>query len=310
MADIKRRHSLHQTRTAVEFSEALAKEGVDLDEVLGAYANATNPPGVMLVGSLAEGLANEASDIDLLILLDRREDGRDLSEGLGLHAGRAVEQLFYRNGLEINVEAFVREDVERLMTGFVTLAPALYDPSKLDRIPLLQPYDLRFLHRLKTGWPLRGQATVARWRDELLTALLPTYLALLNFNQFDEHFEDAMSMRADHPAASIFIGRICVESALLALLATVGFTNQNRKWLVHLCDKARPTAAGALLMEGRALLLESCGEADAVDFTDRVGAFGRQLTGHMRSDPELRSAIDFLREQISYVPVPPSPVNA
>ena len=146
-------HSLHGLDGPDAFVAALAAAGVDLDEVLATCVKSGADAGVLLGGSLAEGVGNSSSDVDLIILLESaRELGSD-SEGLAIRAGRSAELLLYRNGIEINLEIYVRADVEDLMSAFVSVAPVLYNPSEVEQIPMLQPFDTRFLHRLRKAGP-------------------------------------------------------------------------------------------------------------------------------------------------------------
>jgi hypothetical protein len=306
--ETKRPHRLHGSLGAGAFLQALACEGVDLDEVLSTCLRPDADAGVLLGGSLAEGLGNEAADVDLLVLLDSREGLRSEGEGLSLRSGRALEWLVYRSGIEINLEVFVRSDVERLMESFVSIAPALYDPTELEWIPMLQPFDLRFLHRLRTGWCLRGARLTNRWRDEFLVDLLPTYLTVLNFVTFNEHLEDAVSMLKDHPQSGVYVARKCVEWALQSCLAHAGFTSQNNKWLLRWCDQVADAEVAAFMASGRELLLDGSAMAEPTEYLRKVEDLGRRLLTDLERDPEIRRATDYLRARIKYIDYPsPSP---
>ena len=253
-------------------------------------------------GSLAEGLGNRAADVDLLVLVDDRDAVRRNLEGLAMQAGRAVEALLYRNGVEINLEIFVREDVERLMTSFVSLAPALYNPVDLKRLPLLQAYDVRFLHRLRTGWTLRGEPTVEMWRDEFMTELLATYLAVRHLNNFDEFLEDAQSLVGSPHHSCVYVGRLAVEFGLFSILAHEGFTNPGKKWLLEMCAKVQSADAREVVDLGVELLLGDLRQIDGAAYLGEVQAFGVRLTAHLQRNPEVSKATGFMRERIHYLP--------
>ena len=299
----KRQHGLGSATGHESFLAALANEGVDLDEVLSNCIRPGASAGVLLVGSLSERLGNEASDVDLLVLLDSRDDLRLAGEGLAMQSGRAMELLLYRNHIEINIELFVREDVERLMEAFISMAPALYDPAELKHLPLLQHYDLRFLHRLKCGWPLRGKRVVEQWRDEFMTDMLGTYLAVRYFSNYDELFEDAAIMLRSNELAAFHVARICVEQALLSALASVGFTGPDRKWLLYWCERAKDKPLAAFLQEGTSLLLMGSGQMPTRNYVEKVRTLGLRLLDHLRLDDDLRRATDFLRTRIGFVPL-------
>ncbi|MDE2465764.1 MAG: hypothetical protein KGO02_18925 [Alphaproteobacteria bacterium] len=298
-------HSLHGLDGPEAFLAALATAGVNLDEVLATCIKPSSETGILLGGSLSEGVGNASSDVDLVVLLESESELRPDCDGLIIRAGRSVELLLYRKGIEINLEVYVRKDVEELMSAFLSFAPALYNPSDVEQIPILQPFDIRFLHRLRTGWPLKGLRRIEMWRDEFMVDLLGTYLAVFHYNGFCDLFEDAVAMARDLPEAGVFVGRRGAEQAMLSLLAKSGFTSPNTKWLLHWSALARRQYPATLLDAGRSLLLDAVDDDEVQNFLHRLFEFGQNVLGVLRQDPELRRATDFLRTQIAYVAYEP-----
>ncbi len=294
-------HRLHGLDGPDAFVAALAATGVDLEEVLATCIEPGADAGVLLGGSLAEGVGNASSDVDLIILLESERELRTDCEGLAIRAGRSAERLLYRNGIEINLEIYIRDDVEDLMSAFVSIAPALYNPSEVEQIPMLQPFDTRFLHRLRNGWPLRGLNRIEMWRDEFMVDLLATYLVVFYFIAFCDLLEDANAMAEDLPEAGVFVGRRSAEHAMLSLLAKSGFTSPNTKWLLHWSGLARGQVPASLLDTGRSLLLDFVDPTDVRRYLHKVAAFGRDVLEVLRQEPELRSATDFVRTRFAYV---------
>ena len=294
-------HCLHGLDGPDAFVAALAAAGVDLDEVVATCVKSGADAGVLLGGSLAEGVGNASSDVDLIILLESERELRTDREGLAIRAGRSSELLLYRNGIEINLEIYVRDDVEELMSAFVSLAPVLYNPSEVEQIPMLQPFDTRFLHRLRNGWPLRGLHRIEIWRDEFMVDLLATYLVVFYFIKFCDFFEDAMAMAQLLPVAGVFVGRKSAEHAMLSLLAKSGFTSPSTKWLLHWSGSARGQCPASLLDTGQSLLLDFVDPDDVQRYLQQVAGFGRDVLQVLRQDPELRSATDFVRSRIAHI---------
>jgi predicted nucleotidyltransferase len=299
-SSIKSGHDLYQATDGAQFEAALRRRETDIDDLLRGLVSGGQPIGVLLGGSIAEGVANPSSDVDLLVLL---EDNAEItpSDGLNLRPGRAVETVTYRAGVEFNIEMFRQRDVLRLIESFVQMAPALYDPHELDAIPMLQPYDLRFLHRLRTGWILRGPEVVDRWRDELMVDLLPIYLTVRHLNAFNELFEDALAFREIHPPASFLTSRTCIEHCLQALLACRGFTSQAKKWIPYWIDRLPVKEDSQLARAGLGMLLRGFDESELPAHLSAVRALGRDIAELLAHEPEIGAAMTYLRHNLTYL---------
>ena len=189
------------------------------------------------------------------------------------------------------------------MTWMTAIAPALYKPSELKFIPLIDGPELRFLHRLRTGVPLLNPRLVANWRDEFLVDLLPTYLAVRHFMEIHEYLEDAISHRAFSEESARHVARIAVEEALVSILAALGVTSASRKWLVVESRKVMATASEVdrgLLAEGLSILSD-CAVGALGDCLARIEALHARIATRLSSEPELASAVAFLQGKIDYV---------
>jgi predicted nucleotidyltransferase len=303
MTTEKRSHSLFGHASAATFTDALAREGINLATLLGSLTAGDEAPGVLLVGSLAEGLGTAESDVDLLVLLGSRDDLVISTQDFVFTQGRIVELLRYQEGVELNLEFLFWDDLVALVNPLVDMAPALYDPSRVTSLPLLTYAELRLLHRLRTGWPLSGHTTVARWVDELLVHLLPTYVTLRNYMDFHELLEDASSALDGPPGALTHIARLAVEKALFSVLGRHGLTNPNNRWLIHLARRLDQGPSGALVARAQELFFppRALDASGSIGYLTDVTALGDAMRELYQPDPELRRAIDYLHSSIHYV---------
>jgi predicted nucleotidyltransferase len=283
--------------------ETLRAHGVDLERILSELVSDPAACGVLLTGSLAAGNGTPSSDVDLMVLMPHRTTLVANREGVRFKNSRFSEALQYCDGIEVNIELAERARVAEIMTWMTAIAPALYKPSELKFIPIIDGPELRFLQRLRTGVPLLNPGLVASWRDEFLVDLLPTYLAVRHFMEVHEYLEDAISHRAFSEESSRHVARISVEEALISILAALGVTSASRKWLVVESRKAMTTASEVdrgLLAEGLSILAD-CAVGSLGDCLARIEALHKRIATRLSSEPELARAVEFLQSKIDYV---------
>lgn len=197
---------------------------------------------LLLVGSLAEGLATPASDVDLLVLVDSPADLRARVADRAAMTSATVEVRRYAEGFELNPEIAFRSDMRGIVGAFLQLAPLLYQTDAQVTFPRLDAGQVRMLHRLRTGTVWRNAGSVEMWRDELYTALLPPYLVLAGSLDLDRAYEHALAARTHGAASVAAAGRRVGEAALGGGLASVGITNPSpvaAVELAHGVDDAR-----------------------------------------------------------------------
>ncbi|NVJ04421.1 nucleotidyltransferase domain-containing protein [Myxococcus sp. AM001] len=298
---MKRTHQLSNGQQLT--AETLRAHGVDLERILPELVSDPTSCGVLLTGSLAAGNGTPSSDVDLMVLVPHRTSLVTAREGMRFKNSRFSEALQYCDGIEVNIELAERGRVAEIMTWMTAIAPALYKPSELKFVPIIDGPELRFLHRLRTGVPLLNPSLVASWRDEFLVELLPTYLTVRHFMEVHEYLEDAISHRPTSEESSRHVARIAVEEALVSILATLGVTSASRKWLLIESRKAMTTAGEvdrALLAEGLSILAD-CAAGPLGDCLTRIEALHQRMAARMSAEPELARAVEFLQGSITYV---------
>jgi predicted nucleotidyltransferase len=298
---MKRTHQLSSGQPLT--AETLRAHGVDVERLLAGLVSDPASCGVLLTGSLATGNGTPSSDVDLMVLVPHRTSLLTSKEGMRFKNSRFSEALQYCDGIEVNIELAERGRVAEIMTWMTAIAPALYKPSELKFIPIIDGPELRFLNRLRTGIPLLNPDLVSSWRDEFLVELLPTYLTVRHFMEVHEYLEDAISHKAFSEESSRHVARISVEEALVSILAAQGVTSASRKWLLVESRKAMAIASEAdraLLEEGLAIHAD-CASGPLVECFTRIEALHQRMAARMSAEPELARAVQFLQGSINYV---------
>ena len=304
----KREHTLYLCRDPESLERALAEQGIIIDDVLREHGIDLGSSGVLLTGSLSEGFGSASSDVDLMVLMEDDAGTGSLTgraEGsVGFRAKISREYLHYQAGVEINIEIVSRPSMRHALSSFIQIAPALYDPSQLTAVPLLPARERRILHRLRTGWALRGADTVAIWRDELFTELFPTYVVLARYIGHLELLEDVAAHAGESDDTFALTARDSAAEALWCLLALHGVTGQKNKWLAKymgtLDDAAEAERASRILdivFAPRRMTPDA-----QYSMLAELQEISAQLLDHIRRDPGMRRAADYLRSSIQYVP--------
>ncbi len=182
---------------------------------------------VFVSGSLVEGLGNETSDIDLYVIGAVRPIGdRVISKKsficISKHeiAGRRVDVEFWE-------PKPVNELAELLASVVVDRDLDAFECEELD-----------FMHRVKHGLPLIGDANFARWQqrfDQKKLVRYTRYRAEVNVRDVLEDLEGMLADR-DLEVAMLrcqdLLGDVCEFS-----LRSIGETNPKRKWSIKLLAK-------------------------------------------------------------------------
>ncbi len=297
----KEQHALFKLNRD-EFDQKLANLDINLEEICLSHLKSSDDVGILLVGSFAEGFATASSDVDLLVLVPDSKTYTERQQDVNLRSGRSRELLTYINGVEINVDFVAFDEISGLIESFIEISPALYDPTELKRIPLIEAFDLKFLHRLRTGAVLFGEQSVARWRDELMVSMLPMYLSLRHFFLSQEALEGARSAPIEIDGTVPFITRVAAEHAMIALLAHDGFTSQSKKFMFRWIPNIENQARKELAESGRELLFPSfkMSKAELETWQQRVDNFITGVETELRTNDNVTRCLDYLRAHIIY----------
>ena len=297
-------HRLHECRTVDDLSKSLLEAGINLQQMEKKFIREGTPFALLLSGSIPEGTATAESDLDLMMLVEHTRDLKEDSSLLNVETGLAKETLFYTQGIEINIEFMCRDSLGSVIEALIALAPVMYDPREVERIPVIERPAVHFLHRLRTGWILSGESIVNRWRDEFMVSILPLYLSVNYYFEALEVLERAYSMVGGLPGSAAYLGHVAAESGLRALLAGAGYTGQGKKGIFPWCARleAEDVSAAMMIRAGRELIFPGfLTEQDQQrKYLESVIQFIRLVREHLGRDEAIGRAINYLHTRVSY----------
>jgi predicted nucleotidyltransferase len=228
----------------------LADRGIALGDVAELIRPLGEGEGLVLGGSVAEGFANDDSDVDLLLL-----GGYLGADGIVFQDSACeISTLLHEKGLEISVEAWRSEDLDRVARRMATNVEMIRAPETLRRAELIgHDSELRLLHRLRTGVVLGNREVVEAWRERLFSDFLPAYLTLFCLNRHFGTREDALAeWMGGHRRSCTHLFRESALGLAGALLAASGETHPNVRWRVRLLERERdalPDGVGDRLLD-------------------------------------------------------------
>lgn len=281
----------------------LAGAGFDVAQAARAQLGSGDPVGALLVGSVAEGYQTASSDVDVLFLTYADRDELRRTSDLVIESGLSTETLTYASGVEINTEIICRDDYAALATQLDQVAGSTAMGGQLRKLPMLDKYSLRFLHRLRTGIVLFGPDVVDEFRADFHVRSLPLYLSVKYFVLARESLEDARSASVTTPGLIEFICRNILENCLLALAAAHDFTSQSRRFVMNwLAELSEDAPHRSQLLDLRARLLDGAAIAPEHKqaLVDEVTTAYEMVWTALREDPVRRKVLDQVFDRISY----------
>jgi predicted nucleotidyltransferase len=194
-------------------------------------------------GSLAEGLHNASSDLDVFVLVEREsESSNRLRQADG-------SKVYHSNANRIEYAVWTRAKVERLRRRLQD-AP-LGAGTKLV-LEYLTEAEVEFLHRLRIGQPVTGAARFAELRASFDFGRLARYLFENQCIIVDDAFDDAVGMLTAGAARSAALrARYTVECSMSLLLFSRGVTNHKDKHRERLLERLRQQDPSLETLYGR-----------------------------------------------------------
>lgn len=247
----KRPHNLHRCSNIEELATELGRRDIDPVSLVREFVKPSCATGILVAGSIAQGIATEVSDLDLLVLMPTRDAFKERRREV---AGSVVKYLpsdspdraqvsLFVGGIEIDIIFIVNPAVGREADDG---ASRTVDPHRSKDV---------FLNRLATGWILDGHDVVHRWRSHYETSGLRIKWMAADFTAAARNLEDmeaGIGRAAGHVSA---LGAGVVNSLLRALLAYNGCYCTSLKWMLRigqLIEAADPETR-ELFLEGREL---------------------------------------------------------
>jgi Nucleotidyltransferase domain len=194
--------------------------GVDLPAVLETIAYLRDPNDTVLVGgSLAYGLGNARSDLDIVIA------GPNTAE-----SSSRMPLEHFLNGLRVDVWKLTAKEIDEIFTRAeeCLASDAPFQGAFGD---VFEQADLKLLHRLAYGVmidgpPLRPIATRS-YRDIARDIVMREYAERMR----DATLTAQVALRAEQPLPAMTAARFAVEDALQVTVAARGVPFSDNKWL-------------------------------------------------------------------------------
>lgn len=281
----------------------LAEAGFDVAGAAKSLFGGIETSGAMLVGSVAEGYQTASSDLDILFLTYADREDVDTSSSLLIESGASLEQLTYAKGVEVNTEIICHEEYAPLAQTLDEMAGKLALGGQLTKLPMIDNYSLRFLHRLRTGVVWYGDDVIEEFRDDFHVNSLPLYLSIKYLILARESLEDAKTSSRDTVGLVEFICRDVLEHCVLSLAAAEGFTSQSRRFVMNwIAGLPAGAEHGQALRDLQISLLNRTAvpaeeKGRLVDECDRHYEYVLEA---LRSDPVRRKILDQIFSSIFY----------
>lgn len=207
-------------------TEFLAHSRVALDDLCAWVPERESSEVVFLVGSIPNGLATPASDVNLLVVGERRRSG---------DTGRTISP---EGALAVKIKYYNTADVERIVDKMTTTTNLILKPADLIKLEAMTVETLNYpeialLHDIRTGVPLANSPAAARWVE--VARGLPVFMILFNVGLYTSRREDTVSqIQAGDALAALACACSMVDLLAAAWLATAGESNPDPKWRVTL----------------------------------------------------------------------------
>lgn len=301
MPPAKATHDLHLSRSAEDLIARLSRRSIDLNKVLAPYVADLMRYGIVVAGSIADGVGTARSDVDILVLAEGAAEA--LSQGpMEVRRRWSAEWLIYEHGIEFNIELVTRSAMGEGLSAFLGIAPLLYDPRGVKTLPILSEEAMELLHRLRSGWPVCGEDLVANWRDEFMVTILPLYAALYHYVAHLEALEDARALAGDDDGSFCLAAGESARSGIVSMLALAGVTNQSRKWSVRLARHSLAPRHSAWLEQVLPLMFlpGDLNDTDCAIVLGRLSKIGTYLREQIDKDLDLGRGATMILDQIHY----------
>ena len=197
-------------------AELLARAGLDARSDACAY----------LAGSLAEGMGNSGSDVDVYVV------GSAQPNNATVHVyGQARVSVHRLDTRRLAFEYWSDGSVLELAQKLEHLGFAQGGRTNLPLERRLSDEEAFFIHRLRTGRPLLNPERWAAFRCHFDFAKLADYLLRCRLNEIDHWHEDMVGMLDDgHIDAGLLVARELLNVTCEAYGHHLGSTNPRRKW--------------------------------------------------------------------------------
>lgn len=189
---------------------------------------------LVLCSTITEGLANDASDIDLIYL-----GAGDLKGDVQIQMDISHQMDVAHNaaGREINVTRITPDELEIMAETLPASIALVEKPRILKGIKIERdPRRLMFAHRLRNGVPIVNPDVYAHWRERLWLDKYHIHICFQRVADYLNLQENVVGeLEAGQVESAAWTAKTVMGPRLvMALLASIGVTNQSQRWHLRL----------------------------------------------------------------------------
>jgi hypothetical protein len=226
----KRPHTLYRCADVDELVEELRAEDIDLVALVYEFVKPSVPVGILVTGSIANGVATPVSDMDVVVLVP---DAKALKARKREVWGEPVNYLPTGSSVETEVSTFLR-GIELDVIFLVN--PAVDDPAAraAERPSDSEEEEHSIASRLASGWVVHGHEVVERWKEHYGADDIRIKWIAAKFTEGTKLLEDmhaGIGLGRGHVAC---VGSYVVECLVSALLADHGYYASSANWMLKL----------------------------------------------------------------------------
>lgn len=263
----------------MELADFLNYQDISLDDVVEqakASLHLTAGDVLFSCGSLVEGLGNEKSDLDLILITTRQDIPFTSLNDVALIVGRCI----------VDVHVVQRCDLKELLRRFNHWSK---QPRQLRLAKEFTIADRKLLHRLRNGRALYGADYFGQFQDQLRPIDLARYkLDWACYSASTIQVDLAGLRTAGDQYSMLFAAQELLGHVVDALVAGYGYTNPSLQWrarlLTYLPDEWESELLGRQTgISARELYLslhrapQSTAPSAILDHALRIVAFSRRL---------------------------------
>ncbi len=292
----KHPHDLHLSQSVAELQERLGARDIDLQSVIAEFVKPGYSAGVLVAGSLADRVATDVSDLDLLVLLEhprslkrppRELFGAPVAYLPGAAEGDTQASLFL-GGIEI--------DLQLVFDPVVAAGGPAVVRGNDGGVSIESGLGVKFLSKLSSDWVVQGPEIVERWQRHYRIDQFRLQRVLHEFTAASKNLEDLRSgigLEVGHVGV---LGINVVSSLLRVVLYFNGYRGLSRMWM-RVLGRMLATAdeeTGEVLRQGRRLMFpELLRNADAeLRYCQQVHALWSSIRSLLARDSEIEPAIE------------------
>lgn len=275
------------------------RHGLRLDEISAKMPDMPEDSIVLLTGSVAEGLANDLSDVDLYVITP--ETFRP--EVPMLIVNNEYDEFVFRlaGGFEVNVIVWNAGFLRDCGAKARRLREAINDPSKISKIEAFSYWEEQFLHNLRVGVPLTASERAVQLKADMASDVLPHVQTLAKLTDHFSLREDVIgNVRHGEIGSAAWIYPQVMDTLAAACICSTGCSNTKFKWRYKCLDVCRDGLGEPLTTSLQAYLRQGPDAFSLDTFRAAMDFADEAIRGCIGRAPQIAAAASLLATHITY----------